>query len=185
MALSTSTLAAALLLLACIAPVHADPAERTPVSRSLFSSTIPGGSDWKLLKSDDMSLTYRWQDAPRQRLWNLRLAAVKIGASDTRDQLVKEFKQASAGLIVIPDTIEVGPMELQPEKPGRYMCAVGATRPDPASTKPMTVKFKVALCRHPKWNVGATMVAMSVLTKTGDDPALDGFEQMIDDLVMN
>ena len=185
MRLSTRTLAAALLLVACIAPVHADPAERTPVSRSLFSSTIPGGSDWKLLKSDDMSLTYRWQDASHQWQWNLRLAAVRIGAADTRDELVKEFKQASAGLIVIPDTIEVGPMELQPEKPGRYMCAVGATRPDPASAKPVTIRFKVALCRHPNWNVGATMVAMSVFSKPGDEPAFDGFEQMIDDLVMN
>jgi hypothetical protein len=159
--------------------------DRVVVKNDVFSSTIPADPGWKQIGSGYLSMTYQWQDAEHSRSWNIRFAGAQIRPVKGREELVREFLDASKGLSAAAMLgAEVGPTEVLPAKARRYECVEGMTRPSPTTTMPMTVKFKVALCRHPAYPNGAVIVAMSVGGRTGDDAQLDGFDRLVDDLVM-
>ncbi|WP_431262511.1 hypothetical protein ACQ859_20525 [Roseateles chitinivorans] len=178
-------LVASLLLSAVTLSANAQLAGRVPVKSDLFSSTIPAGPEWTLLESSKTSLTYQWQDQEHLRSWNIQLTAVTIKPSETRAQLIREFEDASRGMRALPESIDGGRLEILPAKKRRYLCVEGVARPSLNSAKPMMAKSRLAMCRHPKYPFGAVAIMMSVGGRTGDDPELDGFDQMIDDLVMH
>lgn len=164
---------------------HAQQADRVVVKNNVFRSTIPAGSGWRQIESGYLLMTYQWQDAEHSRTWNIRFAGAQIKPSETREELIRELLEASKGVNAAALLgVEVGPMEVFPAKARRYDCVEGATRPASSTTMPVTAKFKIALCRHPVYSNGAVIVAMSVRAKTGDDAQLDGFDRLVDDLVM-
>lgn len=170
---------------ALLGVAQAQQSDRVVVKNDVFASTIPADSGWKLIGSGYLSMTYQWQDAEHSRNWNVLFAGARIRPAKGREELVREFLDASKGMRAAATLgAEVGPIEVLPAKARRYECVEGMTRPASTTTMPVTVKFKIALCRHPVYSNGAIIVAMSVGGRTGDDAQLDWFDRLVDDLVM-
>jgi hypothetical protein len=174
---------AILLLLAGVVAARAESEQRVTVKNAAFSTTVPASPGWRQVQSAYLSATYQWQDVEHLRSWNIMVAGIQIKPDKTREALEREFHDASKGLL--QPGFEIGPIEFFSRKARRYECVEGGTLPSSTTALPMTLKFKVAICRHPLYANGAVLLAMSVGAKTGDDAELTGFDRLIDDLVMN
>ena len=75
-------------------------------------------------------------------------------------------------------------MEILPAKPGKYSCVEGRAGSQHPSEALELTALRVMLCRHPVYANGAVVIAMSVRFRKGDNPPMDEFDGIVDDLRM-